>query len=162
MPLEAYEQDLKSQRIQLQNEVIIFIKDLLYVRKGKSIIPQGEDYEAVKLISSEIISRNGDFDYFLGKYDYINVILTRLLSDKDEERVTLVKTILIIMARLKKKIDQLMKDEFELLTVSESGGKRGKKTYKKRARSRKTHKKRVMSSKLRMRRSNRLRSKVLG
>ena len=151
MPLEKYNLDLENQRTQLQGDAISFIRTLLYKRKDKSIIPSGKDYEAVKLISSEIISREGDLDYFLLKYDEINGILTKLLSDEDKERVTLVESMLKIMAKLKESVDELMEEEFNVL--SNSGGKRGKKTYKKRVRSRKTRKRKA-------KRTNKLSSRV--
>jgi|LakMenEpi03Aug12_release.lakeMendotaPanAssembly.Ray.scaffolds.fasta_scaffold542554_2 hypothetical protein len=157
MPHEEYNLDLENQRTQLQGDAISFIRNLLYKRKDKSIIPDGEDYNAVLIISSDIAERNDKLEYFLEKYNYIYNILTKLLLDGDTERVASVNSMLKIMTKLRERISQLIKEEFELL--SNSGGRRGKKTYKKRVRSRKTHKKRVMSRKFRMRRSNRVTSR---
>ena len=161
MPLEAYKQDLESQRIELQGQVTNFIQNLINERT--SVIPPSgnEDYDTVLMISNEITIRDDKLECFLEKYDEIEDILEKLNKDNtlsSDSRETL-KSRLKIMAMLKDKVDDLVEEEMTLL--SNSGGKRGKKTYKKRVRSRKTHKKRVMSRKFRMRRSSRLRSKVL-
>lgn len=134
---------MSDNRLELELEISSFLTYLT-----NSVVKDDvDDSAAISEISTQITVCDDKLKCFLEEFDDIDDILEKYnpLGDKGVSK------------------DQLDLDILKMRVKNElRGGKRGKKTYKKRVRSRKTHKKRVMSRKFRMRRSNRLRSKVLG